>query len=190
MSDSGLDDEYVKKHALPGEDWEQARRRLTGVVSKRYSELPACTRCSSEVISVPEARERHTLRICLGQGEAWPVEALEQSKAAEAHAAYKHRTDDLAAIVRNRVRAATALLHESDHPINTVMAASKAQGYLQLAADLELLERSEYISLTEQVYQVEANARYEFIKQYRANDQSAVPWRLIEPTTTDDQGNK
>ncbi|KSQ21697.1 hypothetical protein APB26_32470 [Pseudomonas aeruginosa] len=190
MSDSGLDDEYVRKHALPGEDWEQARRRLTGIVSKRFTELPACVRCSSEADSVVDARERHTLRICMGQGEAWPAEALDQSKAAEAHAAYKHRTDDLAAIVRNRVRGAVALLNASEYPINAVMAASKAQGYLQLASDLELLERSEYISLSEQVYQVEANARYEFIKQYRANDQSAVPWRLIEPATKDIKGEQ
>ncbi|EMG2117383.1 hypothetical protein IPC1147_32935 [Pseudomonas aeruginosa] len=182
MSDSGLDDEYVRKHALPGEDWEQARRRLTGIVSKRFTELPACVRCSSEADSVVDARERHALRTCLGQGEAWPVEALDQSKAAEAHAAFKHRTEDLAAIVRNRVRGAVALLSGSEYPINTVMAASKAQGYLQLAADLELLERSEYISLSEQVYQVEAKARYDFILQYRSSDPTALPWRLIEPS--------
>lgn len=41
-----LDDEYVRKHARPGEEWDQARRRLNNEVAERYSQLPGCVTCS------------------------------------------------------------------------------------------------------------------------------------------------
>lgn len=175
-----LDDEYVRKHARRGEEWDQARRRLINEVAERYSQLPGCVNCSHGAGCVEEARAAHALTglaTCLGPDEKWPAEALEPELFKEALAQHQHRTEDLAAIARGHVHSLLVHMRNQDYPINAFMVSRELKGYLQSCRDLGLFGRDELMKLEMDLHESAQKAREAFIKQFRENNQSALPWR-------------
>ncbi|HCE7248188.1 TPA: hypothetical protein NHR53_006114 [Pseudomonas aeruginosa] len=121
-----LDDEYVRKHARPGEEWDQA---------------------------------------------------LEPELFKEALAQHQHRTEDLAAIARGHVHSLLVHMRNQDYPINAFMVSRELKGYLQSCRDLGLFGRDELMKLEMDLHESAQKAREAFIRQFRENDQSALPWR-------------
>lgn len=45
-----FDDEYIRLHARPGEEWEDARLRLTLQHRRRHAPGPACRACAERIV--------------------------------------------------------------------------------------------------------------------------------------------
>lgn len=175
-----LDDEFVRKHARPGENWDQARSRLNGEVAERFFQLPGCVICSVDSSSVEEARSKHGsagIHTCRGLDEGWPAVAIEPEQFMKAIAQHQHRTEDLSAIARNRVNDLLHSLRIQNYPINAYMVSRVLDGYLQSCSDLGLFDNDELYTYKKEMHELSQKAREAFIKQFRENDQSALPWR-------------
>lgn len=170
-----LDDAYVRKHARPGETWDEARNRLEGEVYQRYTELPGCVECAQQANGVEHAEYLHRFGQCLGN--KWPEAALSAELFNAAKAQHLHRKRDLAAIARGNIRAMLAHIDAQMYPINALMQAVKVVGYLQSCRHLDLFENSEQCDFDLAAFAAEERARKAFKQQYEQHDPEALPWR-------------
>lgn len=173
-----LDDAYVSKHAHPGEDWVQARKRLDSEVAQRYCQLPACPVCAAQANGVEHAAYLHGLGMCAAGLEAWPSAALSPLLFDAAQAQSAQHNKALAAIARGQVQGRLAHIKAQEYPVNALMAAHEAQGYLKACADLGLFEWAELVPMQQEVTAEEQRARSAFMAQYRERHPDALPWRL------------
>ncbi|OBY18943.1 hypothetical protein A8O37_30795 [Pseudomonas aeruginosa] len=68
-------------------------------------------------------------------------------------------------------------MRNQDYPINAFMVSRELKGYLQSCRDLGLFGRDELMKLEMDLHESAQKAREAFIRQFRENDQSALPWR-------------
>lgn len=130
MFPSDLDEDYVRKHARPGEDWGQARSRLEGVVASRYRKLPVCAVCAAGAGSLEIAVQRHSLGMCAASLSEWPAAALSQRMFDAAHEQSAKHTSALEAIARANIQSRLHHIQAQTHPINAIRAACGAGGYI------------------------------------------------------------
>lgn len=169
-----IDDDYVRRHARPGEDWDQARRRVEGEVHERANQLPGCVICAEQSTSVTEAQYLHERGTCSAYGEL-PEAAFDPQRFDEAVAAHESRNADLAAIARVNFE---LLLQEASiqgYPVNVLRVLNQAEGYLKACKDLNLFDPAELAELRERVFLAESTPRKQFIKQ--VGNPSILPWR-------------
>ncbi|WGK63493.1 hypothetical protein QAO71_17135 (plasmid) [Halopseudomonas sp. SMJS2] len=169
-----IDDDYVRKHARPGENWDQARRRVEMEVNERASQLPGCVVCAEHSSSVIEAEYRHERGMCRIYSEP-PEAAFDSRKFDEALAEHESRNADLAAIARVNFE---MLMHDAGiqgYPVNVLRVLSQAEGYLKACKDLNLFDQAELNDMRERVFLAECTPRKQFIEQV-ANP-SILPWR-------------
>lgn len=176
-----LDDEYVRKHARAGEDWQPARTRLDGEVQARYCGLPTCEVCASESESMGAAGERHRLGLCVMALDAWPAAALSPRLFEAAHVQSAAQVKAMAALARAQIELRLAAVSQQSHPINALNGAYSVEGFLQACRALDLFGNDEWLDLLEEVSAVREQAREAFIQQYQARDPQAVPWRAALP---------
>ena len=177
---SPLDDDYVRKHARAGEDWAPARDRLEGEVAHRYRHLPVCEICAAQSTDMAGAADRHRLSSCWVGLDAWPAAALSPRLFDAAHAQSVEHTRAQAAIARIAVRNQLTHIERQPHPINALMTAVKAEGYLAACDALGLFERAELVEWQLAVYAAQERARTAFIEQYHRRDPETLPWRAAK----------
>lgn len=175
-----LDDEYVRKHARAGEDWEPARSRLEGEVAHRYRHLPTCEICAIESPDMACAAELHRMSSCWTWLETWPPEALSQRLFDAARAQSARHVKAQAVLARVKVLNHLAHIKQQLHPINALTAACKAEGYLAACEDLDLFESAELVEWKLALYAAQDQARSAFIEQYHRRDPEALPWRAAK----------
>lgn len=169
-----IDDEYVRKHARPGEDWDQARRRVEGEVYERASQLPGCVLCAEQSLSVEEAQSRHELGVC-GHGDELPAAAFDPALFNETVAQYQSRHADLASIAQGNFDLLMLNADRQTYAVNKLMILNQAEGYLQACTDLNLFDWEQLQEMRIRVGQAEIAPRKEFIAQ--VNNPDILPWR-------------
>lgn len=172
-----LDDAYVRKYARPGEDWAQAKARLTNEVAQRFVELPSCERCARDASDIRHARESHRIGACLPFLSEWPKAALEPALFQAAVTQHQQQVRAEAAIARQQVNLKLAHVDHQDHPVNALMLAKEAEGYLKSCSDLELFDRDELVAFQQATFDRMQRARLAFMQQYRDHDPDGLPWR-------------
>lgn len=177
MYPSDLDEDYVRKHARPGEDWGQARSRLEGVVASRYRNLPVCAVCAAGAGSLEIAVQRHSLGMCAASLSEWPAAALSQRMFDAAHEQSAKHTSALEAIARANIQSRLHHIQAQTHPINAIRAACGAGGYIEACCELGLFGHEELNGWRQQVHQEHQKAEAAFVRQFHERDPDALPWR-------------
>lgn len=175
-----LEDDYVRQYARPGEDWAQARDRVEGEVAQRFRHLPVCEACALASGDMECAADRHRLSSCWVGLDVWPAAALSPRLFDAAHAQSAEHTRAQAAIARMAVRNQLTHIERQPHPINALMTAGKAEGYLAACDALGLFERAELVEWQLAVYAAQERARTAFIEQYHRRDPETLPWRAAK----------
>lgn len=169
-----IDDDYVRKHARPGETWEQVRRRVEMEVNQRASALPGCVLCAEQSASVTEAQKRHETGACRIYGEL-PEAAFDPRAFDKAVADHESRNADLAAIARTNFELLLQDAGIQDYPVNVLRILNQAEGYLKACEDLNLIASAELADMRERLSYAESAPRKQFIEQ--VGNPSILPWR-------------
>lgn len=177
MFPADLQDEYVRKHARPGEDWDEARRRLGGEVARRYRKLPICEICAMGAESMKIAAERHSLGMCAAYLSEWPAAAMSKSLFDAAREQSATHTRAQAAIARGNIEWRLQHIQCQTHPINAIRLACQVGGYIDACEELGLFEPVEIIEWRKQVQMEHQKAEADFVRQFHQRDPDALPWR-------------
>lgn len=176
---SKFDRDFVRRHARPGESWENAHGRLRGEILARHASLPFCPSCAKEF--GPEWMEHHKLRACLHSlGECdWPKSFVSERTHNLTTEFYSDMLSFQGHLIATRILDDLAQLEASrDVPINLVMLAARLRGLFD-ACDLLGLDLSA-LGLTEareRLEEINETARQQTIEQVRSNDPNLLPWR-------------
>lgn len=172
-----LDEAYVRKNARPGEDWDQARRRLEGAVARLYCKLPVCEICAVGANSLQSAAERHSLGMCSANLSEWPAAAKSRRffEAAQQQSAVHTRAQE--AIARGNIQARLQHIQMQTHPINALRLACTAGGYIEACNELGLFDPGELNKWRQAVHRLHHKAETDFVRQFHQRDPDALPWR-------------
>jgi hypothetical protein len=177
MYPSDLDEDYVRKNARPGEEWDHARSRLGGEVARRYCKLPVCEICAAGTNSFQLAVERHSLGMCSASLSEWPAAAMSQRLFDAAHEQSETHTRAQEAIARGNIQSRLHHIQVQTHPINALRLACAAGGYIEACDELGLFDPGELNRWRQQVYMAHQKAEADFVRQFHQRDPDALPWR-------------
>lgn len=177
MSPPDLEEDFVQKNARPGEDWDQARRRLEGEVARRYCKLPACDICAVGANCLQSAVERHSLGMCSASLSEWPAAAISQRLFEAAHEQSAVHTRAQEAIARGNIQARLQNIQVQPHPINALRLACAAGGYIEACDQLGLFDPGELNRWRQEVHRLHHKAETDFVRQFHERDPDALPWR-------------
>lgn len=165
-----LDDAYIGRHALPGEDWQQARMRLESLVFQRYQELP-CPACAAKANSMAHAALVHMHGDCsLGKAE-WPAAALNPAFFKTAQEQCAKQTESMAAVARNCITVwLDRLTHSSGLPLDQLLVATRLMGFLEACDALGVFTESEQLELLNKAHRFGAQAERELLRQGSERD--------------------
>lgn len=170
-----LDDDYVRKHARPGEDWEPARHRLASEVGSRHTQVPDCPVCTQNASSIELAEFDHSRGACWP--DAWSPEALSQKKLDTLLAHRKTHIAAMANVARGHITSRMVGIKSQNHPINALIEARSLQGFLSACEVLGVFENNELIDMRLAAYGEEEKSHSAFMELHRKDAAAAVPWR-------------
>lgn len=160
-----LDEADVERQAPAGLPWAKAWQQVEQAVAARYAQLPAYLRDSAR-----------------GDGEAWPLAALDPALFAQVMAGQAAVVQGLRAQLDGMVKWLQADADQPGPTLHRLLAAERNRGRLLAWEALDVVEYAELGPLWVRVEQLIHRLRELIAEQARAGDVFLVPWALTPET--------